>query len=167
MHWGAPLWNEPGRPFKRLGNLPDIGMSGRKRNPILLLNPTEAILESISDGVFTVDMNWRVTSFNRAAEEITGVARREAIGRLRLDVFRCSMCGSGCALDKTIRTGRPIIGKSAFIIDSKGSRIPISVSTAVLRDAEGRVIGGAEISVTFPKLRRCAGNSRAERELAI
>jgi PAS domain-containing protein len=35
--------------------------------------PTEAILESISDGVFTVDMEWRITSFNRAAEEITGV----------------------------------------------------------------------------------------------
>ncbi|MCP4647753.1 MAG: PAS domain-containing protein, partial [bacterium] len=33
---------------------------------------TEAILESISDGVFTVDKDWRVTSFNRSAEEITG-----------------------------------------------------------------------------------------------
>ena len=37
--------------------------------------PTDAILESISDGVFTVDLQWRITSFNRAAEEITGVAR--------------------------------------------------------------------------------------------
>jgi alanyl-tRNA synthetase len=34
--------------------------------------PTEAILESISDGVFTVDLDWRITSFNRAAEQITG-----------------------------------------------------------------------------------------------
>ena len=43
-----------------------------------VLTPTEAILESISDGVFTVDRQWRVTSFNRAAEQITGVERREA-----------------------------------------------------------------------------------------
>jgi len=35
--------------------------------------PTDAILESISDGVFTVDLEWRITSFNRAAEEITGI----------------------------------------------------------------------------------------------
>ena len=42
---------------------------------------TEAILESISDGVFTVDAEWRVTSFNRAAEEITGISRSEAVGR--------------------------------------------------------------------------------------
>lgn len=37
---------------------------------------TEAILESISDGVFTVDSDWRITTFNRAAEEITGTPRR-------------------------------------------------------------------------------------------
>ena len=30
----------------------------------------EIILESISDGVFTVDHNCRIMSFNRAAEEI-------------------------------------------------------------------------------------------------
>jgi PAS domain S-box-containing protein len=106
--------------------------------------PTEAILESISDGVFTVDMEWRVTSFNRAAEEITGVSRREAIGRRCSDVFRSSMCGAACALQQTLKTGKPIIGKSGYIIDSDGNRIPISISTAVLRDGDGRVIGGAE-----------------------
>lgn len=105
---------------------------------------TEAILESISDGVFTVDMEWRITSFNRAAEEITGVSRTDAIGRRCAEVFRSSMCGADCALQQTMKTGRPIIGQSGYIIDSDGNRIPISVSTAVLRDAEGRVIGGAE-----------------------
>lgn len=107
-------------------------------------SPTEAILESISDGVFTVDAEWRVTSFNRAAEEITGVARKQALGRLCCDVFRSSMCGDDCALRQTLRTGKPIIGKSGYIIDAEGNRIPISISTAVLRDGAGRVIGGAE-----------------------
>jgi PAS domain S-box-containing protein len=46
-----------------------------------ILPTTEAILESISDGVFTVDRDWRVLSFNRAAELITGIAREKAIGR--------------------------------------------------------------------------------------
>ena len=105
---------------------------------------TEAILESISDGVFTVDQKWDVTSFNRAAEEITGVSRVEAIGRRCSDVFHSSMCGSGCPLRQTMETGKPIIGTSGYIIDADGNRIPISTSTAVLRDAGGRVIGGAE-----------------------
>ncbi|MFO7496985.1 MAG: sigma 54-interacting transcriptional regulator [Desulfobacterales bacterium] len=108
------------------------------------LTPTEAILESISDGVFTVDLDWRVTSLNRAAEEITGVPRSEALGQRCSEVFRSSMCGADCALQQTLKTNKPIIGKSGFIIDAEGARTPISVSTAVLRDAAGRVIGGAE-----------------------
>jgi len=107
-------------------------------------NPTEAILESISDGVFTVDLEWRITTFNRAAEHITGIRRREAIGRRCCDVFRSSMCESECALKKTLETGRPIIGKTGYIINGEGERIPISVSTAVLMTPQGKVIGGAE-----------------------
>jgi PAS domain S-box-containing protein len=105
---------------------------------------TDAILESISDGVFTVDADWNVTSFNRAAEKITGVTRKAAIGRRCAEVFRSSMCGAECALQKTLKTGRPIIGKSGYIINADGERIPISISTAVLKDASGKVIGGAE-----------------------
>jgi PAS domain S-box-containing protein len=119
-------------------------MSGKKPKSSEIHTPTEAILESISDGVFTVDMQWRITSFNRAAEEITGVARSEAIGRHCSDVFRSSMCGSNCALQHTLKTGKPVIGQSGYIIDAEGDRIPISISTAVLRDAKGDVIGGAE-----------------------
>lgn len=105
---------------------------------------TEAILESISDGVFTVDSSWRITSFNRAAEEITGVPRQEAIGRRCSEVFRSSMCETECALHETRRTGEPVIGKSGYIIGADGSRLPISVSTAVLKDHTGQVVGGAE-----------------------
>jgi PAS domain S-box-containing protein len=120
-------------------------MSTRKKpKPQTVLSPTEAILESISDGVFTVDLDWRVTSFNRAAEAITGVTRKEAIGRRCSDVFRSSMCGPDCALQQTMKQGRPIIGQSGYIINADGGRIPISVSTAVLRDAQGVVMGGAE-----------------------
>jgi PAS domain S-box-containing protein len=110
----------------------------------VILTPTDAIMESISDGVFTVDRDWRITSFNRAAEEITGISRKEAIGRRCSDVFRSSMCEVECALRKTLETEKPVIGKSGYIINAEGRRIPISVSTAVLRNAEGDITGGAE-----------------------
>jgi PAS domain S-box-containing protein len=113
---------------------------GDRRTP----TPAEAILESISDGVFTVDMNWRITFFNRAAEAITGIPRREAIGKRCRDVFRSSMCEDNCALGQTAATGAPIINRSATIITAEGERIPISVSTALLRDGDFKVIGCAE-----------------------
>jgi len=103
-----------------------------------------AILESISDGVFTVDRDWRIMSFNRAAEEITGIPRAEAVGRPCAEVFRASMCETDCALRKTLASGKPVVNKAAFIVNAAGRRIPISVSTAMLRDGQGRVIGGAE-----------------------
>lgn len=115
-----------------------------KNKTQIIFTPTESILESISDGVFTVDMEWCITSFNRAAEEITGVSRKDAIGMRCSDVFRSSMCGSVCSLQQTLKTGKPVIGKSGYIIDSNLNRIPISISTAVLRDGDGCVIGGAE-----------------------
>ncbi len=104
----------------------------------------ESILESISDGVFTVDADWRITSFNRAAEVITGIRRAEALGRTCSDVFRASMCEADCALRHTVKTGKPIIDKPAFIVTAEGRRISISVSTAILRDEHGRLLGGAE-----------------------
>jgi PAS domain S-box-containing protein len=103
-----------------------------------------AILESIADGVFTIDRDWRITSFNRAAERITGVSRRRARGQKCFDVFHANICQTACTLKKTLETGREIIDSPVDIINSNGETLPISISTAVLRDEKGRIIGGAE-----------------------
>lgn len=104
----------------------------------------QTILDSVTDGVFTVDREWRITSFNRAAERITGVAHDEAIGARCCDVFRASICESECALRETMRTDRPVVNKAIYIIDASDRKIPISVSTAILRNADGEVVGGVE-----------------------
>ncbi len=108
------------------------------------------ILDSINEGVFTVDAAWHITSFNRAAERITGVPRSLALGRACCDVFHATLCEQNCALRRTLDTGKPIVNATAHIIDRKGRRIPIRLSTALLKDARGRVIGGVE---TFRDLR--------------
>jgi PAS domain S-box-containing protein len=102
------------------------------------------ILESIADGVFTIDRDWRVTSFNRAAERITGVPRRKAIGQKCFDVFHASICQTACALKRTLETGKEIIDLPVDILNNRGETLPISISTAVLRDRAGKIIGGAE-----------------------
>lgn len=54
------------------------------------------------------------------------------------------MCETGCALRRTIETGRPVVNASAFVVTAAGRRVPISISTGLLRDGRGRVIGGVE-----------------------
>jgi PAS domain S-box-containing protein len=105
---------------------------------------TSTILESISDGVFSVDNDWKISSFNRAAEKITGVNRNDALGKYCSEVFRSSLCGEQCALRQTLRTNKPIIDKRCYFINNLGNKIPVTLSTAVLKDAQGNVIGGAE-----------------------
>lgn len=103
----------------------------------------KVILSSIADGVFTVDSSRIITSFNPAAERITGVPASKAIGRHCSDVFHSDIC-ENCLLDKTLKTGVEAIDRPVSIINSRGEQIPISISTAVLRDDEGRVLGAVE-----------------------
>ena len=101
-------------------------------------------MDSISEGVFTVDLNWRITFFNRAAEEITDIQRRKAIGQHCKDVLRADVCENNCALRHTMDTGKSVINKPVHIIDAQGRRKAITISTALLKDKEGQVIGGVE-----------------------
>jgi PAS domain S-box-containing protein len=102
------------------------------------------ILESIADGVFTINRDWRVSSFNRAAERITGISRKRAIGQKCFDIFHASICQTNCAMKRTLETGKEIIDLPVDILNNRGETLPISISTAVLRDRRGRIIGGAE-----------------------
>jgi len=115
----------------------------KKENPF---SPdwTATILNSIADGVFTVDRDFRVTSFNHAAEQITGITKEAAVGRPCCEVFRADICESSCALKETSETKKPIINRSVNILRADGKHTPISISTALLKDASGEVIGGVE-----------------------
>jgi PAS domain S-box-containing protein len=104
----------------------------------------DTILESIADGVFTVDKSWRITYFNRAAEKITGLSRKDVLGRYCWEVFHASICESGCALRQTMESGSEEVNRSAYIVRNDGSRLPVTISTALLRNEQGEVVGGVE-----------------------
>lgn len=114
--------------------MPDLPCSG--------LN--QAILDSLSEGVFTVDTDWRITSFNRSAEEITGVPRNEALGQPCSDVLHSTLCERHCPIRQTLADNRPVIDRRCHIVDIDGERIPLSVSAAVLSGEDGEALGGVE-----------------------
>ena len=104
----------------------------------------ELILEALSEGVFTVDLNWRITSFNRAAERITSIPKVEAIGRHCFEVLRADICETDCVLRRTMETKKPLSNVPVHVYRADKRRIPINVSTTLLRDEQDQVIGGVE-----------------------
>jgi PAS domain S-box-containing protein len=105
---------------------------------------SDPILDSINEGVFTVDPEWRITTFNRAAERITGVRRQDAVGRPCSEVLRAGICEQSCALKRTLESGSSIVNVTARITSAAGEQIPVRISTALLKDADGCVTGGVE-----------------------
>jgi len=104
----------------------------------------DVILDSIADGVFTIDNEKNITSFNEAAEKITGITKKQAIGQKCFDVLHANICQTACALETTLKTGKQLIDVPISVITSEGKTTPVSISTAVLKDRKGKVIGGVE-----------------------
>lgn len=105
---------------------------------------SKILLDSITEGVFTVDPDWVITSFNRAAEKITGFKSEKALGRKCFEIFQTDICQEKCALRRTIKTGKNIIDLPVNILNSKGEIVPISITTAVLKNSLGKMVGGVE-----------------------
>ncbi len=105
----------------------------------------ETILDSIADGVFTIDLDFNIRYFNQAAEKITGVNKGQAIGQKCFDVFRANICQTSCVLHATMQTGEQKINVPINILNSQGESVSASVSTSALLDESGQTIGGVEI----------------------
>jgi len=104
----------------------------------------EAVLRCVADGVFTVDREWRISSFNRAAERITGVPAEQAVGRHCSEVLHSSLCEGACPIRETLETGNEVIDRPARILTQQARSLPISASSAVLKAENGTLLGAVE-----------------------
>ena len=111
----------------------------------------EAVLRSISEGVFAINTMGRITCFNRAAEEITGFSKKEAIGQPCHTIFRSNICEEACSLRYTMETGQPIQDLVVSILTKHGEEVPVAISTSLFRNRDGDLLGGVE---TFRDLRQ-------------
>jgi len=112
---------------------------------------SEAIINSIADGVFTLSPDMAVTSFNKSAERITGYSAEDVLGRSCKSVFKSKGCDEICPVRRMLLTGKPLSGIEMEITAKDGSKVPVSMSTAVLLDEMGEVTGAVE---TFRDLSR-------------
>lgn len=103
------------------------------------------IFNNISHGIFTINEAGCITSFNNAAENLTGYSREEVIGLPCAQVFRANICESECPLKRSIKTGERTENREVKVINKNGDQIPIAISTTALINDVGQVIGGVEM----------------------
>ncbi|MEJ2636083.1 MAG: sigma 54-interacting transcriptional regulator [Calditrichia bacterium] len=105
-------------------------------------NLTTDILESLSEGVFTVDKSFRINFMNRAAERITGFPREEVIGKFCKYVFRAELCSHQCPIAVVLESGRDLRDFEYSIYHRNGNNLHIRINAAVLRNRESEPVGG-------------------------
>jgi PAS domain S-box-containing protein len=100
----------------------------------------EIILDSLAEGVVTIDSHGRITAFNRGAEALTGLLRADVLGRVCQEVFG-PCCGGVCIIGETLKTGQPLRDRPGLLKHTDGRVRPVAVTTNLLTDAKGRVHG--------------------------
>lgn len=108
-------------------------------------------MDRIDEGVYFVDLDRRITFWNRGAEKLSGYASADMVG------FKCSdnllrhitpegrpLCGEGCPLAATMQDG-DVRDVEVYMHHKDGSRQPVAVRAAPLSDQSGNVIGAIEV----------------------
>jgi len=126
----------------------------------------ENILESMEGGVFTVDKNARITSFNCAAEEITGFKRGEVLNKECCDILKSDLCQERCPLKDTLETGKTFFGYEIMITSKTGKKVPVNIATSPLRSSNNEIIGAVENFRDLTKHKGLWAKLREERNKA-
>ena len=105
-------------------------------------NIRDDILDSIGEGLLTVDKNFKVNFFNRAAEQITGYNRDEVLGQFCKYVFKCEMCETKCPIGIILETGNSLYDFRSSIEIKDGSRKPVKLNAAILKNEDKDPVGG-------------------------
>src|SRR5262244_1155214 len=105
----------------------------------------ETVLEAITTGVVSLDPLGRITTLNRAAARMFGIAEAAAIGRLLEEVFTGPEAREVIALVQ--RTRRPKMGSVAIQLHMRRSGVNLSLlaSATALRGPEGAYDGAVVV----------------------
>ena len=109
------------------------------------------LLDDLFDGVYCVDLDKRITFWNKGAERITGYKSSEVLNSCcadnllrHIDEIGKELCIKGCPLSATMSDGMRCEA-NVFLHHKMGHRIPVTVRTSPVRDDDGNVIGAVEI----------------------
>ncbi len=109
------------------------------------------MLNMLKEGVYFVDLDRKITFWNKGAERISGYRSDDVLGSsckdnilIHVDSTGKNLCQDGCPLHATMADGQ-CRKADVFLHHRRGYRVPVSVRTTPLEDDEGNVVGGIEL----------------------
>ncbi len=103
------------------------------------------VLDSVGQGIFTVNAKGVITTFNKAAQEITGYKEHEVLGKRCRDVFQTELCETICPMRRSLEEREAVRDREVLIRTKDGRRVPIAVTTTPLETGTGKLLGGVEV----------------------
>jgi len=123
------------------------------------------ILESMTSGVVVVDLDGRITVYNKAAEQITGYKSKQILGTPYLKYLGRNLKERQTPLF-TLRTAIPLRNEEKEIIHAKGNKIPLRFSTSLLTREGGEVLGAVEVFEDLTEIKKLQEEIQQTKTLA-
>jgi PAS domain S-box-containing protein len=102
------------------------------------------LFETLPEGVFSIDREFRITSFNHTAERISGFNRNDVMGRFCWEVFRSNRCQKNCPLSRALDTGEARMDQEVTTFNANGERQLLLVNVNVVGNDQGSPVGAVE-----------------------
>ncbi|MCK4511095.1 diguanylate cyclase [bacterium] len=110
-----------------------------------------AMIDNLHDGAYFVDLDRRIVYWNKSAEELTGYASEDVVGRtcddgilLHVDEGGKDLCKDLCPLAETLKDGE-LREVEVFLHHKSGHRVPVAIRVAPVRDRKGGITGAVEL----------------------
>ncbi len=126
----------------------------------------ESILESISSGILVADSSLTVTTFNRGAGRVTGLPAERVLGR-KIDSIQEWQKGFAQTVLDTLSMGRQVQNREVEILHSSGRKIPVGISTSLLENGKGKVLGAIAIFRDISQIKELQEKVRRSDRLAL
>lgn len=104
-------------------------------------NNIENILDSLGEGIITIDKDFRITYANKAVERILGFFRSEIEGRICKNVLKSDKCMNDCPIARVIMEKRNIYDTIVYLENKFKGKIPVKLNVALLKE-DKKVVGG-------------------------
>ena len=103
------------------------------------------LLVDLRVGVFTVDAHRKITSFNKAAELLTGYKEEEVVGKPCHEVFLNELCCGECKYHEAVISQKKTLSFDVEIVDARNERHLVTKIVTPLYDVHENLIGCMEV----------------------